>query len=76
MTKKEALQLMSGNQPLSDLLLKQVREAITNGVSSAETNDKVKAQYGTATVAPVVKTEVEEDEDEYWESSDYESSEC
>lgn len=76
MTKKEALQLMSGNQPLSDLLLKQVREAITNGVSSAETNAKVKAQYGTATVAPVVKTEVEEDEDEYWESSDYESSEC
>jgi hypothetical protein len=76
MTKKEALQLMAGNQPLSDLLLKQVREAITNGVSSAETDAEVKAQYGTATVAPVVKTEVVEDEDEYWESSDYESSEC
>lgn len=80
MTKTEALKLLAGNHQLDELLLKQIREAIANGVSSAETDAAVAAKHGTALVPPVVRPVEEEDED-YYESSEayedeYYNSDC
>jgi len=88
MTKNEALKLLAGNRPLDDLLLKQIREAITDGVSSPETDEAVLAKYGTVEVEPIVVGSIpvgdeqeSDDDDEYYESSEsyedeWESSEC
>jgi len=72
MTKNDALKLLAGNQPLCDLLLKQMREAIKDGVSSAETDAEVLAKYGTASVEPIVPntTPAPVEDDEEYESSD------
>ena len=80
MTKTEALKLLASDVKLDDLILKQIREAIADGVSSAETDAAVAAKHGTALVLPVVNTN-EDDGDEYYESSEayvesWESSEC
>ena len=74
MTKNDALKLLAGNQPLCELLLKQMREALTDGVSSAETDAAVLAKYGTASVAPNVPntTPAPVEDDEYESSDSYE----
>ena len=74
MTKNDALKLLAGNQPLDELLLKQMREAIKDGVSSAETDAEVLAKHGTASVAPNVPntTPAPVEDDEYESSDSYE----